>query len=334
MNILFLSRRFYPDVGGVEKHVFEIGKRFAKEGDRVVVITQSQGEEGEIKGIEIKRINKTSRNLSEKLHIWKWMFKNRKLIHDADVVHAHDVYFWYLPFRFMFPFKKSFVTFHGYETYPIKKKAIIIRKISEYLADGNIIVGDFIKKWYKTKPNFVIYGGVEISDNQAKLVKKESAVFIGRLDGHTGILEYTKAIDLIKNSIPNFKFTIVGDGELKSKLIKQNITGFKKNSLGYLRKSNFAFASRYLSILEALANKKLVFAQYDNPVKEDYLKMAPFSKFIVICKSPEEIAVKVLYYLKHSKEEEGLKQSGFEWVKNRSWDNVMFIYKRLWFNEN
>ena len=27
--------------------------------------------------------------------------------------------------------KKSFITFHGYETYPIKRRAIVIRKLSE-----------------------------------------------------------------------------------------------------------------------------------------------------------------------------------------------------------
>ena len=106
------------------------------------------------------------------------MWQNRSLIKEADVIHAHDVYFWYFPFRFLFPFKKSFVTFHGYESYPIRKKAIMVRKLSEYLANGNIIVGDFIKKWYGTTPNYVIYGGVEISNIKYQINRKKNRRFL------------------------------------------------------------------------------------------------------------------------------------------------------------
>ncbi len=340
LNILFLSRRFYPDVGGVEKHVFEISKRLVKKGHRVTVITQSQGEENELEGIQIRKINKTPDNWFKKFYIWKWFWDNRPLIKNADIIHAHDVFYWYLPFKFLFLSKKSFVTFHGYETYPIQKKAIIIRKISEYLADGNIIVGDFIRKWYGTTPNYVIYGGVEksnlpagkagIKNKKSKIPKSESAVFIGRLDEHTGILDYANAVDLIRKQHPKFDFKIIGDGKYKNKLQKYKPLGFRENSIEYLRRYNFAFVSRYLSILEAFANKRLVFALYDNPVKEDYLKMSPFAKFIITENSPEMLKKKVLYFLHHPKESENLTNKGYEWAKNQTWDNVVKIYLKLW----
>lgn len=330
LNILFLSRRFFPDVGGVEKHVYEISKRLIKLGHSVIVITQSQGKENEIDGIKVIRIDKTPKKSSEKLHIWKWFWDNRSLIKSADIVHAHDVYFWYFQSKLLFLSKKSFITFHGYETYPIKKRAIIIRKLSEYLANGNIIVGDFIKKCYYTKPNYVIYGGVDIPKTQTKTKSLSSAVFIGRLDDHTGVLEYAKAVDLIKKQYPKFEFAIVGDGRYKNRLKKYKPIGFKQNSIDYLKQYNFAFVSRYLSILEALANKKLVFALYDNPVKEDYLKMSPFAKFIIIENSVEMLKKKVLYFLSHQKEAERLKNKGYDWVKNQTWDNVVKIYLKLW----
>src|SRR3990167_7540174 len=126
MKILFLSRRFWPDVGGVEKHVYEISKRLVEMGHKVIIVTQSQGKESEVDGIRVIRIDKTSKSSSEKLHIWKWFWKNRSLIKDMDLVHTHDVYFWYLLSKLLFLSKKSFVTFHGYETYPIEKKAIVV----------------------------------------------------------------------------------------------------------------------------------------------------------------------------------------------------------------
>ena len=332
MTILFLTRKFYPDVGGVEKHVLEIGKLLVKNKHKVIVATESQGKEKIVNGIEIFRI-KSSNNWFKKFYIWKWLWENRTLISISEIVHAHDVYFWYFPFRFLYPRKKSFVTFHGYETYPIKKKAIWTRKLSEKLANGNIIVGDFIKKWYGTKPDYVTYGAVEMSNVKSQISnkpKRESAVFIGRLDKHTGILDYAKAVDLIRKEYPKFKFTILGDGEYKSKLNKYKPLGFKNNSLEYLKKNNFAFVSRYLAILEALANKRLVFALYDNPVKEDYLKMAPFAKFIIIEKTPEKIKEKVEYLLNNPEEENKFKNNGFNWVKKQTWENITDTYLKLW----
>jgi len=340
MKILFLTRRFWPDVGGVEKHVYEVSKRLAKLGHKVTVITQSQGEKIGIDGIKIVRIGIFPKNSSEKFQVWNWFWKNRKLIKDANIVHAHDVYFWYWPLKLLFLSKKSFVTFHGYESYPIKKKAIISRKLSEFLTDGNIIVGEFIKKWYGTTSDCVTYGGVEMSNLSAgeadiknqklKRPKKDSAVFIGRLDDQTGILEYAKAVDIIRERYPNFMFEIVGDGKLARHLKKYRPLGFNTNPNYYLRKYNFAFVSRYLSILEALANKRLVFALYDNSIKEDYLKMSPFAKFIIITNSPQKLSDKVMYFLNNPKEISKFTDPGFKWVKKQGWEEVVRLYLEIW----
>lgn len=330
MKILFLTRRFYPDDGGVEKHIYEISKVLIKKGNTITLVTQSQGKINNLEGINILRVSKVPRNRSENIHIWMWFWHNRKIIKEADVVHAHDVFFWLWPSKLLFLSKKCFITFHGYETYPISLKAIIVRKISEKMANGNIIVGDFIKKWYNTTPNYVIYGGVNIPRKVVKAKNRKSAVFIGRLDEHTGILDYARTVEIIKNDYPDFKFEILGDGKYFSKLKKYDPLGFKTNPELYLQKNNFAFVSRYLSILEALANRRLIFAHYDNPVKEDYLKMAPFSKFIIISNNPKEIAEKVKYYLKNEKETDKLTQEGNKWVKKQTWEGIVNVYEKLW----
>ncbi len=335
MKILFLSRRFWPDIGGVEKHVLEISKILIEKEYSVTVITQSQGNKHQINGIKIIRIPKTPKNSSEKLHVWKWFWENHNLIKDSDIVHVHDVYWWYFRSKLLFLSKKSFVTFHGYESYPIKKRAILIRKLSELLANGNIIVGDFIKKWYHTTPNYIIYGGVNvqsISHQPLAISHKPSAVFIGRLDEHTGILDYAKAVDLVRKDFPKFDFTIIGDGKYFNSLKKYRPLGFKSHSIKYLKQNNFAFVSRYLSILEALASKRLVFALYDNPVKEDYLKMSPFAEFIIIENYPEKLAEKVIFYLNNTKKANELVNKGYEWTKKQTWENVADKYLKIWGN--
>jgi glycosyltransferase involved in cell wall biosynthesis len=351
MNILFLSRLFYPHIGGVEKHVLELSKILLKKGHNVIVITENPASSAttkniinfKFKGINIYTINNGKEDWFKKFRIWKNLWRLKDLMNNADIIHCHDVFFWYLPFRFLFPHKPVFTTFHGYEGFPIKKKAILMRKVSEKLSFGNICIGMFLQKYYGTKPSFVSYGAVNIiaSDEGARqsrtgllrhfIPRNDNALFIGRLDDQTGIIEYLKAFKKIKEKHPKFELLVVGDGKYKALTAKKTkVLGFQKNPEKYFKNYRFAFVSRYLSILEALAAKRLVFALYDNPVKEDYLKMSPFAKFIIIEKDPVKLAEKVLYYLNHPEEENKLITQGYNWASKQSWDALTEKYLSLW----
>lgn len=336
MNILLFARLFYPHIGGVEKHVLEIGKILTAKGHRVIVITEKFDKKipmrEKTEGIEVYRIVVGKDNWFKKFRIWRELWKHKNLIKTADIIHCHDVFFWYLPFRFLFPFKKVFTTFHGYEDYPLKFKSIIIRKISEILSFGNICVGSFIKKWYGTKPTYTTYGGVNIVKSKKLKVKSlEGAIFIGRLDEQTGILNYINAVKLIRRKIPNFNFLIIGNGKLKKKINRKiKILNAFKGASKYLKEYNFVFASGYLSILEAVSAKRLVFAVYDNPLKEDYLKLTPFSKFISISSSPSELASKAIYYLNNKDEQDRITAKAYKWVKKYTWEEVVNTYLKLW----
>ncbi len=334
MKIVFLTRRFWPDKGGVEKHVYEISKILIKKGHKVTIVTESEHESVEYEGISIKRITDLPEGKKRKFYIWSWMMRNRELFKNADVVHAHDVYYQYFPLKLLFLSKKSFITFHGYETYPISKKAVLIRKISEKLSDGNMIVGNFMEKWYRTKPNFTIYGGVRIPKKVSGPRNLNSAVFIGRLDEHTGILDYAKAVQEIQKIKPKFEFKILGEGPYINKLEKFKPIGFKNEPMEYLIKYNFAFVSRYLSILEAFASKRLVFALYDNPVKKDYLEMTPFIKFIITSDSPNKLARKVVYFQNNPNQANKFIDNAYKWVKDQTWENVTDTYLKLWRKRN
>ena len=335
MTILFLTRLFHPHIGGVETHVFQISKRLIDGRHRIVVLTEKNEyklhNKESVDGIEIYRIPVGKNEWFKKFQIWWWLWNHRFLIKKADIIHCHDVFFWYLPFRFLFFNKPAYTTFHGYESYPVSKKAITIRKISEILSWGNICIGDYIKKWYGTKPTHVSYGGVDISSSHRSFKNKYSAVFIGRLDEQTGILTYTDAVEIIKKKIPNFDFLAIGDGELKNKISRKvKIYEALDNASDYFQKYNFAFVSRYLSILEAMAAKRLVFAVYDNPLKEDYLRITPCASYMIICLTSDELASQVLYYLKHSKEEKVKIDQAYKWVKKQTWENVISLYLKLW----
>jgi glycosyltransferase involved in cell wall biosynthesis len=212
-----------------------------------------------------------------------------------------------------------------------------MRKMSEKLSWGNICIGDFIIKWYGTKPTYISYGAVENPPYKQndKTFKKESALFIGRLDDQTGILTYVKSIEKIRKSLPKFIMTAIGDGVYRKKITnKINTLGFKDNPEKYLPKFHFAFVSRYLAILEAFAAKRLVFATYDNPVKEDYLKMAPFAEYMVIAETAEQLSEKIQYYLENPQKETKLINEAYKWVQKQSWEEMVNLYLALWKNKN
>lgn len=333
MNILFFSRSFYPSVGGVEKHIERISEVLIKKGHNVSVVTECKdlgNRNYEVyKGIKIYRIF-IKNEKRKKFKIWKWLVLNRDLIVSSDIIHCHDVFYWYLPFKFIYPKSNIYITYHGYEGYPITVRAKFMRKLAELLTLGNICVGSFIQKWYGTEPNYVMYGGVDLEYKNQKY-KKHSAIFIGRLDDQTGILTYASAVKKLQKYYNGFKFMIYGDGKFRKDLQKTyNIPGFKLNAEKEISKFHFAFVSRYLTILEALISKRLVFATYDNPLKKDYLTMTPFAKFIVIEEDPQKLVEKVKYYLNHPEEEKNMVEKGYNWAREQTWGKVANVYLDLW----
>ncbi len=359
MKVLFLSRLFYPHIGGVEKHVLEISKILVSKGHKVVVISEqpqasynngyqsnssSDRSVGKLKNLESYNINPGKDDWFKKFRIWKELWTYRDLIRNADVVHCHDVFFWYLPFRFLFLRKPVYTTFHGYEGNSIpNKKAIFMHKISEKLSYGNICVGDFLKKWYGTKPTFITYGAVDFQKIKEYINKKSNAkktnskiIFFGRLENETGIIKYLEALKILKKKGITLTLDIYGEGSLKEAVNKYkeannlniNLKGFIMNIESVLNNYEYVFCSRYLSILESMAFRKPIFAEYNNAIKKDYLQMAPFAKYISISKDGNEIAKSLEEFL--LKEKRLNVEDAYAWVRTETWDKMVDTYLKLW----
>ena len=159
MRILFLARLYWPHVGGVEKHVEKITDVLSKKYQIIIVCEKHDPKLPDYeknRGVEIYRIGKTG-----KWNIWKWWLKHLHLIDNADIIHIHDVFFWFLPFRLPYFYKKVYITFHGYEgADPPTSIQVLWHRVGTKLTRGNICIGDFHKKWYQVKPDFVSYGAI------------------------------------------------------------------------------------------------------------------------------------------------------------------------------
>lgn len=256
MKVLFISQHKYPHIGGVEKHIENVSNELSKK-------------KYEIRKISGEDINHPKVKLLGLLYIWIWFLRNLKYILNSDTIHIHDVFIWYLPFRFMFPFKKVFVTFHGWEgVYPIPFWNKFNKLLAYKLTTGSITVGKYIEKYYNIRSDYVIYGGVDKLNSGIKFKKeKDSILFLGRLNKDTGLLEFLEYLKKNKK----YKVKFVGDGPLKKLCLKYGkVVGNTFDTRSYLSKSEYCVPSGYLSYLEAENHNCKILTFSNNVLKDDY----------------------------------------------------------------
>ncbi len=238
-KILFLSHHNMPHVGGVERHIEGITESLVKKGYVIKTVSSE-----DIKYPKIKVLGL--------LYIWYWLFKNRKLITSSDTVHIHDVFIWYLPFKFIFPNKKVFITLHGWEgKYPPTIWSILNKKVANYLCNGSIAVGKYIEKYYRIKADYIIHGAVTKSLQTTNNKLPNTVVYLGRKDKDTGYLEFKKWLEK--------------HPELKVKYLTN-----EPNPQKYLRTSEYCVPTGYLSYLEAKNYGCKIITFVNNPLKKDY----------------------------------------------------------------
>lgn len=335
MTILFLTRLFHPHVGGVEKHVERVSGELVTLGYRVVVITeqyeQSLGTRDTYKNIEIWRIprelTKTKKNL------WQWVWQHRELFKQADIIHAHDVFWWYLPLRFTLN-KPIYTTFHGWEgTYPIPIKSIIWRQLAHRLSRGTIAVGDFITKWYHTRANVITYGATD--QTNLPVGDKNRLLVLGRLSQDNDLSLVLTGLKTIKTQLPKLKITFLGDGELawQAKDVG-HVLGFHEDIQPYLKEVHWVIASSYLSILDALAAGRHVFSIYSNPLKADYLHYHPAANSFAIAGTAEELTQQFLNHYTDYQEHTATVPIAQPWIEQQTWDRLTQHYINLWRNNS
>lgn len=335
MRILFLSRLYSPHRGGVEKHVEKLSEQLIKRGHQVVVITeqyeQSLVEKEVVKGVMVYRVPYFA--INSKTSMWTWMDKHIDIFDQADVVHVHDVFWWYWPIWVMRLMKPVYITYHGYEgVNPPTKKIVALRKASEIICRGSICVGEFMKKWYFASPNMITYGAADLKLLQP--CKQQATSFLGRFEEDTGVLMYAEAVKMIKQlKAVNF----YGSGSELEQL--KSIAGTSKQIQIYdwtnkvesvLKTSRYVFVSRYLGILEAMQAGRLVFAVYNNQIKKDYLECHPMRDNMVIAGSAAELAHKFKEILKTPEKEEVMVARAYEWAEQQTWAKMMEGYLNLW----
>jgi glycosyltransferase involved in cell wall biosynthesis len=339
MRILMLTPSFHPRAGGVEKHVLRVSRELAGRGHEVAILTPQWDPawplEETIEGLAVTRVPR-------RLSLASWRARSA-CFRWAEIIHSHDAYpvlRYYLPWRWMLPHRPLFITFHGYEGYPIPREAIRKRRWVARRVQGALCMGAFIEKWYGTPCSLVSYGGVDLPSAVTPSPATNNAVFIGRLEPDTGILSYLDALRLLRGRHGlQISLDICGDGSLRAEVERRivderlaaQVHGFVADTRPFLENARLALVSGYLAMQEAMAAGRLVCALYDNPVKRDYLEMfPPAESALLIGGGAEELAEGIARHLSDSTLMEAKIAAGREWVRDKTWAQVADAYERLW----
>ncbi len=348
MKIVHVAKYYLPHLGGVEIHLKEISSLLVKLGHEVTIVTTKHdlklADSTNYNGVKIVRIPdfQDEKNPSLlKIKTWTAIKKHRELFDQADIVHVHDVFWWIIPvFRLIR--KKTFITFHGWETtYPVSFNAKIQRYLYSKLSLGSIQVGSWIQDFYFDKPDFVTYGGINpkrltkskinFKEEKTKNKKTIKLAFVGRLSQDNDTKKYIQLVNALKNLGKEVEIIWIGEGEFRKQCEKLGkVTGFVKNISKYLVGKDLVFASSYLSILEAQLTANNVCSFYSNELKKAYLESYPGSKFMLITNSIDSMIAKIVLLFDSPKSQLQFGMFAREFAKQQTWDKVLNLYLKLW----
>lgn len=339
-KIVFLCRRAWPEVGGVENHVREISAQLQKTHEITIITEQSLPElkrDEVFEGVRYLRIP-VKKATGTKKELWSWLKEHFSLLADADNIHVHDVFFWLYPFLHRLVRTPIFTTFHGYEGDEPTWKQKLWHQVADLFSDNTICIGGFHQKWYEVDSGVVSYGGVDqvlapLHRAPQKLPRK--MVFVGRLAKDTGIMQYLNALALMPvQHRPHID--VFGDGPLRKNIavkietehLPVTLKGVKLWNVTDYQKYDLALVSGYLTILSALAAHVPVLSTYQTDLKKDYLKKTPFAQWIRIATSVEDLAMKLGEKVNANSPE------SLKWVAQQTWENIAEMYSRMWHEKN
>jgi glycosyltransferase involved in cell wall biosynthesis len=236
VKIAQICPRFYPDIGGVETHVYEIAKRLAKEFEVEVVTTDSSGKLSKFEekdGIKIKRFKSLAPNDAYyfSLGLYKYLKKQ-----NYDIIHAHNYHAFPALFSALAKKDSKFVFtphYHGFGHSFLRNLLhrpykLIGRKIFER-SDAVICVSkyekDLILRNFNLKANvYVVPNGVNLKEfrNIDEIRKKKderikTILYVGRIEKYKGLDYVVKAL---KHLPENFTLEVVGKGSYKPKILQ------------------------------------------------------------------------------------------------------------------
>ena len=338
-----VTPRFSPSRGGIETHLGKLIQHLNSMGFEITVLTYAhekhlplREENGEV--IVFRIPNGWERNPPM---VYYWMIKERKNLIDYDLIHVHGsspLLFWYFPLILINPTTPVYATFHGFERDPVPATWKIVRKIANKLVRGSICIGSFIEGIYGIQCDEISFGGVD--GPNFKKEKRDGAIFVGRLEKDTGILEHMESLRILKEEYGiSMSLDVCGSGSLQQQLldfassnrIDVKFHGMVDNPKSIMNRKRIYLAAGYLSILDALSLGLPVIGATQSRLKTEYLKgILESGAPISIQLNSEGVAREIYRINSDSKLYNSISERSKNFAQQMSWDRVVRTYLRLW----
>jgi glycosyltransferase involved in cell wall biosynthesis len=297
MKIIQVCPRFFPDIGGIETHVYEISKRLTKDNDVYVYTTDPTGKlpkQETIDGINVLRFRSFAPN--EAYFFSPQMYFALKK-QSCDILHVHSFHAFpsFLAYCAMNSSnsKKLIFTphYHPVASTPFRNimhklydpiQAKIFHKSNKVICVSDYEIDLLTRKFNIPKEKLVnIPNGIDIKKfRKLPNYRKENdfqILYVGRLEKYKRVHWILFALNEILEKFPDKKIhlVVVGKGPFEKKLIKltrvtglRNFVSFKSNlsrselEEEYRKCDVFVMPSEYeafsISTLEALSYGKPV----------------------------------------------------------------------------
>ncbi|MCC7290766.1 MAG: glycosyltransferase family 4 protein [Phycisphaerales bacterium] len=346
LTITWLVKRFWPEVGGVEKYVLEVGRELAEMGHSVRVVagdpTGSHARHERHAGLSIHRY-------PSRRSPWRAAWGLRALtplFRQADVVHISDVEMFE---RYEAVLSRGvgarpvFLTRHGMGLgEPVSQEDRERHRRARAVVAGLLDDGMFIQRRYGQTPDRVPDPGLRpVADEiiHRPPPAEPSAVFIGRLEPDSGIDLYLDALARLRDRHGTIlPLGVYGDGSLKPRLIERAMRERldvawrppAPDAQDRLLDGTLAFVSGRMAIFEAMARRRPVVAAYVDPLKRDYVCGEWFSRHVSAGASGADLADRVLRLLRDARLRDQQAQAAFEEVRRLSWRATALQYLAVW----
>jgi glycosyltransferase involved in cell wall biosynthesis len=235
-HILMVAARFFPEMGGIETHTYEVSRRLVSRGCRVTVLTtdrSGQHPEREIvQGTEIIRVRAWPKERD--YYIAPDMYQ-RILSSKADLLHVQGYHTFVPPLAMAAAVRRRMpfvLTFHsGGHSSPLRKAmrwpqhnilAPLVRRAAHLIGVSQFEADFFSQRMGLARQRFsVIRNGAQMPKVDSASSEKTVTpliVSVGRLERYKGHHRLISALPFLRAREPDMQALILGEGPYKSEL--------------------------------------------------------------------------------------------------------------------
>jgi glycosyltransferase involved in cell wall biosynthesis len=237
LRILMVVPKYFPEMGGIETHVYEVSRRLVDRGHSVVVLTTDRTQrlptEEIAAGVLIKRVKAWPTNSD---YYFAPAIYREILNCDCDVIHIQGCHTFVAPIGMMAAWRKGVphvITFHSGGHSSRLRNALRpfqwmvvgpwVRRASHWIGVSNYEANFFRRRMRLTGKGFAVIpnGAQMLTPANAPSVHTDGRliVSIGRLERYKGHHRVIEAFPLLLRRAPDARLRILGEGPYKDKLL-------------------------------------------------------------------------------------------------------------------